>query len=193
MKRLFAMALLVCLVLASTGTAKAAPESWYTYWGIGWAKPSYPDEVSNTFDRLKDADFKNMSLSLDLLGFYWPLPNQQTIAGVILNANGDRYYKGDDWMQMNSYLLSASVMHFFGPEPGAGLFLRADLGMAWLALSSSETDTSGSDKGFGALVGGGYGLPISEGTRLLLNVNYALRRVEGDSYTSLGIGAGFLF
>lgn len=31
-------------------------------------------------------------------------------------------------------------MHFFGREAGAGFFIRADIGMAWYEVSSSEAD-----------------------------------------------------
>jgi hypothetical protein len=85
-------------------------------------------------------------------------------------------------------------MHFFGREPGAGFFVRADLGLAFYSISSSERDLEVDFKtGYGGLVGGGYGIPVSEGTRLLLNVNYAMRLIEGDDIDSWGVSLGVLF
>ena len=47
--------------------------------------------------------------------------------------------------------------------------------------------------GLGFLVGVGYAHPITDGTRLALNVNYAIRRMEGESWKTLGISLGGLF
>lgn len=50
-----------------------------------------------------------------------------------------------------------------------------------------------SDKGYGGLVGGGYGIPVGEGARILFNVNYALKHAGGDNVSSIGMSAGCLF
>lgn len=195
MKRLLAVTVVaVCLVLACAGAARAEPESWYTYWGVGWQGNSYPDGLESTLDGLKDAGFDSLGVSVDLLGFYWPVGSDSTlIAGVVLNGGGDRYYKGDDWLQVSTYLVGLSAMKFFGSEAGAGFFLRGDAGLAWYAVSDSEDNSGRSDMGYGGLVGAGYGIPVSAGTRILLNVNYALRHAEGEDIGSLGISVGGLF
>ena len=133
--------------------------------------------------------------ALDMLGFYWPLPGSwNTLLGTVLNGGGARYEDEDYTFQLNLYLLGISSMHFFGREPGSGLFVRADLGLAWYSISSSEHDSAGSSNiGYGGLIGGGYGIRITKGTRILLNLNYALRYIEGDNINSLGISAGWLF
>lgn len=186
--------LAVCITLLLSGAARAAEEPWYTYWGIGWASNTYPSEVEDVLDLAKDVGFDNVTISLDLLGFYWPLPaRSNTLLGFIVNGVGDRYSKGGDWIQINSYLLGLSTMQFFGTEPGAGFFARADLGTAWFNVSNSEDDSENSDLGYGVLLGGGYGIPVTEGTRILLNVNYTLRHAEGDNVNSFGISVGGLF
>lgn len=184
----------ICLTLLFSGTAQAAQESWYTYWGIGWTSNSYSGEVGDVLESAKDAGADHVAVTLDMLGFYWPLPNMpKTLLGVIVNGGGDRYDDGGDWVQFNTYLLGVSSMHFFGREPGAGFFVRADLGMAWFSVSNSEDDSENSDIGYGGLIGGGYGFPVTEGTRILLNINYAIRHAEGDNVSSLGISVGGLF
>ena len=114
LSRLLILILLVLFVLSgSTASfAKNKLESWYTYWGIGYANPSYPSELQEVLDRVKTVPgTMNLSLSLDLLGFYFPL-GEKTILGVILNAWGDRYQadyqRGNDYMHLNGYLYSAS-------------------------------------------------------------------------------------
>ena len=195
MKRLLAATMAICFTLLPPGTGQAAQESWYTYWGIGWASNSYSGEVGNVLESAKDDGLDHVSLSLDMLGFYWTLPgNPKTLLGFVVNGTGDRYDGGkDDWVQVNSYLLGVSSMHFFGREPGAGFFIRADLGMAVFSVSSSGDDSENSDIGYGGLIGGGYGIPVSEGTRILININYAYKHAAGDTVGSLGISVGGLF
>jgi len=83
-------------------------------------------------------------------------------------------------------------MHYVGNSFGSGLFLRGDIGFAKLAVSSSYSETASSDMGFGILGGGGWSIDFG-GTRLLLNVNYAYRSVESESYNTLGFSVGGLF
>jgi hypothetical protein len=203
MKRLLsAMTLAGCLlcffpVLAaagnSIGDAERPGESWYTYWGIGWSSNTYPHEVEKILDSAKRAGFDSVSASVDALGFYWPLPNNpKTLLGVVVNGAADYYWKGSDNVQISSYLLGLSSMHFFGPEPGRGFFIRADFGMAWYDMGS-DISSENSNLGYGGLIGGGYGIPISAGTRILLNVNYAMRHVDGDNAGSFGISVGGLW
>lgn len=167
-------------------------ESWYTYWGGGYSSISYPSELQSFLDLINEQDgVSNISLHLDLLGFYWHLANK-TIAGVVFNGVGDRYSKDDDYIQINQYLYSASVMQYLGEDFGSGPFLRTDIGLAKMVLQSSEGEDSSSDLGFGFLVGGGWSFDLG-GTRLLLNINYAYRGVEDETYNTIGFSVGGLF
>ena len=65
--------------------------------------------------------------------------------------------------------------------------------MAFYVLDSSLGGDEKSDAGVGILLGGGYAKPITDGTRLLFNVNYAIRRVESENTRTLGISLGGLF
>ncbi len=194
MRQLF----ILCLLFVASGLSQEVndseptTESWYTYWGLGYAAISYPSELQEVIDFLKDQpNVTNTPLYVDMIGFYWHLTHE-TIAGIIVSGAGDRYeVKGED-MQINQYLYSASAMHFFGESFGSGPFVRADLGIAANVLTSSFSSSAGSERGIGFLAGGGWSFDFG-GTRLLLNVNYAFRRVEEENYSILGLSVGGLF
>ena len=189
--------LLLCLVvLCATQVHANKMESWYTYWGLGYADVGYPDEVDTMLDQLAELPgIDHFSIALDGLGFYWPADTRR-LYGFIINGFGDRYEEDTaNWMQLNGYLISASTMSFFD-EIGAGPFVRLDAGLAKYVVNAEiggYDDSESSDWGVGALAGGGYALPVFDGTRILLNLNYAVRRIAGENTTTLGISVGGLF
>ena len=194
MKRLFVAATtLVVLGLLLTNAAEAAQESWYVYFGFGGAHNSYPTEVEKTLDLVGDANSEDVQLCLDMFGFYWPIPERpRSLLGFVINGAADSRENDGKSARVDSYLMGFSTMHFFGAEAGAGFFIRADLGTAWFDVSSSEAPSYESGKGYGGLVGGGYGLRVGEGARILFNVNYALRHAGGDNLGTLGMSVGCL-
>jgi opacity protein-like surface antigen len=195
MKRLrVAATALVVLVLLCANAAEAAPESWYGYFGLGGSFNSYPSEVEKTLNLVGDAKNENVQLCLDMFGVYWPLPDRpRSLLGFVVNGVADSREQDRKSVRINTYLMGLSSMHSYGSEAGAGFFIRADLGMAWYDVSSSEVPSYESGKGFGGLVGGGYGIRLGEGARLLLNVNYALRFAGGDDLRTFGMSVGCLF
>ncbi len=163
-------------------------ESWYTYWGGGWSNVTYHDEDLN--DALGDVDWDfHIPLNLDLLGFYWPR-GEHLLMGFVVNAFGDRYELGGDWIQINGYTYSLSVINFLQNRIGQGPFMRLDVGPALLLADTNFFGSETSDWGWGFLGGVGYGLPITSGTRLLFQLNYGLRRVEGDNTGALNLSLG---
>jgi len=184
---------LVLLVAGLAGNAHAnKTERWYTYWGLGYADITYPGDLDDAMDALADLPgVDHVSIALDGLGFYVPQGDQRMV-GLIANCFGDRYDVGDDWIQADGYLLSLSAMHFTR-RIGQGPFLRADGGLAWYVLDTSWGLDDTSDRGYGFLVGGGFAFPVADGTRILLNANYAVRHVEGENTKTLGISVGGLF
>ena len=167
-------------------------ESWYTNWGLGYAGIEYPAALDAVLDLVRSAGADNVSLTLDILGFYWPT-NEQTIVGFTVHGFGDRYSAGGDDFQINAYTFSASLMHFVNARIGDGLFIRADLGPSRLTFDGDGVSSFESDWGFGGLIGGGYGFPVSRETRILIHVNFAVRRVEGENFNNLGIMLSGLF
>lgn len=188
------LVLSMCLILApcQSRAAENKLESWYTYWGLGWANFSYPGQLNTVINQAKNQGLSNVSVALDMLGFYWP-KGEQTIIGFVVNGAGDRFEEGGDELQFNSYLVSASMMHFFNNKIGKGPFVRVDLGPSRLNMDTNFAGTFNSEWGFGALVGGGVGIPITSGTRITINANYTIRRVEGENLKILGVTLGGLF
>jgi Autotransporter beta-domain len=185
--------------LTAAQTAYAKSESWYLYpIGLGYAVPSYSSGPQAAVDAAKNTPgVSRLPLSLDLLGFYVALADNQAL-GFMANATNDTLSNGtqDVSLQLNQY--SLSYLFSFGPETGSGFFLRADAGpargVATVKSTGSILGTSSvSGWGWGLLAGGGYGIPISDETRILLQANYARRFVEGESYSSLAFTLGFLF
>ena len=195
MKRFFVAATtLAAVVLLFINTAEAAPESWYVYFGLGGSYNSYPAEVEKILDLVGDASSEDVQLCLDMFGFYWPMPERpRSLLGFVVNGAADSRENDGKSARVDSYLMGFSSMHFFGPEAGAGFFIRADIGTAWFDVSSSEAPSYESGKGYGGLLGGGYGLRVGEGARILLNVNYALRHAGGDNLGTFGMSVGCLF
>lgn len=168
-------------------------ESWYTYWGLGWSSPSYPDVLEPTIGSLRDTPgVSTLALNLDLLGFYFPVSGDKLVVGGILNAGAERFDGGGGSFQINQYTYSASAMYFVDQHIGRGFFVRGDAGLARIVLDSSF-GVGASESGLGFLLGGGYAFPVTSGTRVLLNANYARRSIEGESYGMFNLSLGGLF
>ena len=177
-------------------------ESWYTYWGLGYVSNNYPGELQDLLEEIDDlpgGDVDHLALALDMLGFYWPR-GDRTLIGGIVNGSVDTYevsFLAEDLeIDIYNYLYGISGMHFLANEIGRGPFLRADLGLARHVAEAEalgEEDEEASDWGTGILLGGGYGIPVTSGTRLLVNANYSLRRVEGETTSSLVLSLNGLF
>ncbi len=168
-------------------------ESWYLFFAIGYGSAYYPGQLRQAVDQLNSTSgVSHIGMSIEIPGVYWPLQNNHTIVGGSLNGVADRYEASGHSIQINQYLLSVSSWHFLTGEIGDGIFLRGDLGIAWLNAQSSPGGSSSSSAGFGILVGGGYSYPVSNETRLTLNFNYAARRVEGESYGASSFNIGIL-
>ncbi len=192
-------------VIALSGPSSARDnelESWYTYWGLGYANNTYPGELQDLLDEIDDlpgGDVDHLALALDVFGFYWPR-GDRTLVGGIVNGSVDTYevtLLGEDVeIDIYNYLYGISGMHFLANEIGRGPFVRVDLGLARHVLEAEalgEKDEEASEWGTGILLGGGYGIPVTSGTRLLVNANYALRRVEGETTSSLVVSLNGLF
>jgi hypothetical protein len=158
-------------------------ESWYVYFGMGYANVGYTDELNDFFvDRNRVVDQSRLSMGMDLPGVYFPLNDQRTIVGFAFNASVDIYsskYDSDSYIAATSGQWSVSAIHFTQALIGEGPFLRTDLG--WGKFSLEDDDGVKPLQGYevsgpSVLAGVGYGIPIrGGGTRILLNVNYAMR------------------
>ncbi len=169
-------------------------ESWYTYWGLGYGTSQYPDGLQEFLDALEEVDgVTRTEIAVDMFGFYFPVNEHHTAVGFVIDGVADAFDYEGETVQINQYIYAASAMHFFNETIGKGFFVRGDLGFAYLNVESSFAESATSDSGIGLLVGGGYGFNLGAGTRCMLNLNYSYRGVEGDTYTALGVTAGFMF
>jgi hypothetical protein len=86
-------------------------------------------------------------------------------------------------------------MNFYGREIGEGLFYRTDIGysQARRTISFTESDFSSGESvyGFGSgmsvLLGAGYGIPVSEESRVLILLEYRNAFIADNEMQSIGI------
>ena len=167
-------------------------ENWYMYWGLGTSRVTWPGEFNDVIELLDARPFVSRTQkSIDMLGLYKPI-NPNTMVGFIVNGAFDALEVEGESMQVSLCTYAASAQ-YFPEEIGKGMFGRVDIGPAFGTVEASGEESESSDPGFGLLVGVGYAHPITDGTRLALNVNYAIRRMEGESWKTLGISLGGLF
>jgi len=187
-------------VLANLQTKPEAPprrsrqytESWYTYWAFGSASLGYPDQLQQILDLAESQPGVNRSkFTLDLFGFYWHVA-PRTILGFIVNGASDHFDYQEQTFSINQYLYSLSTLHFTGKRFGKGLFLRSDLGIANIGVEDPSGEQTLSKSGAGILLGTGWAIDFG-GTRLLLGLNLAVRRIEQKSYSVFNFSLGGLF
>ena len=147
-------------------------------------------------DSLDDLD--HFALGMDFLGLYLPTEQQDSCWCRFECVCVDTYTYEEDLVgfaiesSVYNYLFAVSVMHFVTHEIGRGPFVRADVGPA-RQVAEVWGISIASDWGVGFLLGGGYGIPVTSGTRVLLNANFALRHIEGEQTKSVGITLNGLF
>ena len=191
MKKLLLVILLMCPLQTF-----AAQEDWYAYWSFGFANNSYPGDLDSVLDDLEALPGVDRTEgAMDMFGFYWPVQDKLNV-GFVISGSFDAFETPVGDIQLNQYLYAASAMKFFGKEIGDGLFLRGDLGFAKASL---DVDTafgsydSTSDTGFGYLLGVGYGIPVSEDSRVLLSINVSNKDIEGDKLSAVTFNIGGLW
>ena len=167
-------------------------ESWYLYFALGYGKPFYASGLQETVDQIGSSS-KAISLSMDLLGVYWPLGNDRTLLGGTINVVADRFQVSHTTVMIQQHLYSLSVMHFLRSKIGDGVFIRGDVGFAVLDFDFGGTEElSWRKSGYGCLLGCGYSFAVSNETRITANLNYGLRIIEGDAHGALSINVGIL-
>jgi len=137
-------------------------------------------------------------LGMDILGVYFPVTAKTSIGGAI-SGDVDAQNGSGLTYQLATYLAGVSAMHFMGKEIGDGLFFRADIGRAqgnWVRiyeepLNGVYMDSTVTSSGIGYLLGIGYGVPLSQGTRILLSLNVTNKRLDGETFKSTRTMIGF--
>ncbi|MFQ5677216.1 MAG: hypothetical protein ACE5G1_15090, partial [bacterium] len=133
MRRLLTFLAAVVFVIAMSSEQAYSQhklESWYFYFGLGFADPQYPGQLDNDIDAFADQPGVNrVRGGVDLPGFYWRR-GDRTIIGGIINAFADRLEITDQdvKVQLTGFTIAFSAMHFLTHEVGRGLFVRGDVG-----------------------------------------------------------------
>lgn len=173
-------------------------ESWYTLWGLGFSSNSYDPSTQETVTSSTTGMIRSVQLSIDMLGFYWPINDHHTMHGIIVAGQSDNYRHilTNNIFSINSYLYAYSIQHFYGTNIGDGWFLRGEIGLAKMIITSSNNGTTYSgitDSGTGIDLGGGYAWPTSKETRFLLTGYYAYKSINSGKQNSVALSAGLLF
>lgn len=187
--------LLLIMLLLSPLQATAAEEDWYTYWSFGFASNSYPSELDTILNDLEALPgVTRTEIAIDMLGFYWPIA-EKTILGFVISGTADSFTTPVGNMQINQYLYGASIMKFFGRETGDGLFLRGDIGVAEASFTEDVLfgGTYTLDGGMGTLIGVGYGVPVSEESRILFSINIHNNDIENENWSAVSFNIGGLW
>jgi hypothetical protein len=173
-------------------------EKWYTYWALGVSTPNFSADYIELLEPFT-TNFSETTICLDMLGFYRHL-DKNTIIGFVIGANAHRIQGEIDGLffyeQYNHYSYAGSYMKYLNTF-GKGLFYRADIGLTTGHIVSEVpaidiNETNNVNGGLGVLFGGGYSFPFG-GTRILLNTNYSIKELDGESQHNFNISLGGLF
>jgi len=176
-------------------------ENWYLFFSAGFSSVSYSGTDTATTQEMDDTASSNKAYSFDLLGVYWPYFGYKALIGGIINFVHESWTDGTidglaSDMDVNQLLVGGSFYYFLSRYIGKGWFLRSDLGISRYSLDAkgSETRVTVVPKwGYGLLIGGGYGLPLSNETRILINLNFAYRKAGKASISTSTLSLGLLF
>ncbi len=164
-------------------------ESYYLYFSMGYGNITYNGSMS----------FLNPALDFNLFGVYWPKFNKKFLVGMIVDLAINEILIETTTTQIYQPALSLSLEYFFGQNIGSGLFVRTDFGFGSMAYLENKSNAYVLDYSLGAsfLAGLGYGIPLSQETRLLINLNYQ-KKVQTFNNAPNGsdfglISAGILF
>lgn len=205
-RRILSYSRAICLVLPSiySHSLSAEPESWYMFWSVGVSDHQHDADVKAFVDNAEQqpGTFTHSEIASDAFGFYIPVMDN-TLFGVVLSGSSDIISRADtnepdnlaelftefpyissvsDYLTVRQTLYAASAMRFYGDEPGDGFFLRGDLGIARLVVTTELSSPIKDSTGAGVLVGAGYGFPVSDETRILLSITYSYNEIDGHSY-----------
>lgn len=180
-----------------------AQENWYTFWGLGISNNTYFDpaikNIINTFTTKTGGS--RIAFHGELYGFYWPLNewSPKTLVGANVQGIGDFYFYSvsDKAGAFAEMLVGPGAFHFLGQQRGDGFFLRTLLGLSKFSydvkVNGGGHSLASSPWGVGALMGSGYALPISNGARLMLGINYLGLLIDQKYLSSVNFSTGLLF
>lgn len=175
-------------------------ENWYWGMNLGVAGVRYKGPLKTQTDLYQSGTNNSHAGGYFDLYFMWPLANKKTAIGPSLSSIHDRYESSTTSdLSVTTTLIGGTIQHFFTSNIGEGFFGRVDMGLARTSLDnrlfSTSSPTSSSDyEGFGARLGLGFSLPVSNTTRMPFTAQWQHTSTEGDSKSnSLILTVGVLF
>lgn len=144
-----------------TGTnsvSKRTPEPWYHFFELG-----------TKFKIWHGSDSLGLNASFSVAPItYYKTINKKILLGLGANfeimdsSNDELFYLG----------LSGSIgTQLYFKQIGDGIFIKADVGIAWHLIIEKELDPY-YDTSFEYRIGGGYAFPLNKGTSLLTTLYY---------------------
>jgi len=191
---------LLCFALSSFAFAKtessAELKPFYISVGFGYSKINYAENLADLYENHIGGIGYNV-------GFYIPVKPNIAI-GITGNGAFDSYSGTDFWgtttLTYNHVLFALSSMSFLSKEIGSGPFIKADIGIARVEASLSSDSIfenanlkANSGWGVGLLLGGGLAFPFVGPGKALLNVDFSLRKVDGENYKIIAFSIGYLY
>jgi hypothetical protein len=194
--KLFIKLSAVSALLTST-VAQAEIESWYTFWGAGVSNISYSGERQAEINYLTQKDEGSTGIHANAFGFYFPIDNN-SMYGFVIDAATTSYSTDIYFIDSITYsdsMLAFSYMNFYGSEIGDGLFYRADIGynraFRTIEYSFNDNESSQDEYEFGTgasvLLAAGYGIPVSEESRVLVSLEFRNSFVDNNEMQSIGL------
>jgi hypothetical protein len=149
------------------------PARWYLYSDQGYGNQVVPLALRTLIDHT-GAGSKDSALNLNvgLLGAYWRIGHSHYLLGGQWALYEDSYnpWQGRQLYISQSYLALSSI-RYFGPDPCAGFFFRADAGPVGADLvDGTHNNTLHSTNGWRFQCAAGYALPLGQRHRASLRV-----------------------
>lgn len=163
----------------------------YFFWSANYMFAKYPQPLaSRTSFALHVPTSTHIPLHLDAFGYYraW---NDLTLIGGVMRIDVDRYSAYGESLQIESYQPSISAFHYLDGQVGSGLFVRGDVGPAFLRVYSGDRRTETTNFGWGYLLGTGASMTLRSVT-VLTSFNYAYKSFHGKIYQFFSMGLGVM-
>lgn len=197
--------ILLCIsMFAMSPMVMAENENWYVMFGVGGADTSNDTDISGEINNLFAQNGGDQTeLGIDLLGVYRPFKNDPSkLWGIAIHCDAQIITKHPNYITTGdisvfNYTIGLSGLYFPSEEHGKGVYFRGDAGLAQNMViygNGAQAQAEADEKmGIGGLVGIGYGLPVTKGTRLLLGANYSKSFVRGGDFSAVSFTLGGLW
>ncbi len=171
-------------------------ENWYINIGLSYAMST---KFTNTLGTIyNDYDetysFSGTPLIFDS-GLYFPKKDGTILSGVsliyALQSSAGESELANATFSHSSLLINYSLLKFFGGKPGLGVYIRGDMGIAFMTSESTQefasnniTDTYSYSPGLGFHFETGYGFGLSKGMSALVGLGWTRSQATLDNVST---------